>query len=88
MVGWHHCLNSHEFEQAPGDTEEQGSLVCCTLWGSKELDMTQHLNNNSSKIIVVFHLSLPVSDFPPCTNLIHIMAMSFGSGLLQGFEKK
>ena len=40
MFGWHHCLNGHEFEQAPGDSEEQGSLVCYTLWGSKELDMT------------------------------------------------
>ena len=29
MVGWHHRLNGHEFEQAPGDGEEQGSLVCC-----------------------------------------------------------
>ena len=33
MVGWHHRLNGHEFEQAPGDGEGQGSLVCCSLWG-------------------------------------------------------
>ena len=32
MVGWHHRLNGHEFEQAPGDGEEQGSLVCCSPW--------------------------------------------------------
>ena len=35
MVGWHHWLNGHEFEQIPGDSEEQGSLVCCSPWGLK-----------------------------------------------------
>ena len=30
MVGWHHRLNGHDFEQAPGDSEGQGSLVCCS----------------------------------------------------------
>ena len=35
MVGWHHRLKGHEFEQAPGDGEEQGSLVGCSPWGSK-----------------------------------------------------
>ena len=38
MVGWHHRLNGHEFEQAPGDGEGQGSLACCIPWGLKELD--------------------------------------------------
>ena len=36
VVGWHHRLNGHEFEQAPGDREEWGSLVCCTPWGHKK----------------------------------------------------
>ena len=36
MVGWHNRLNGHKFEQAPGDGEGQGSLVCCSLWGHKE----------------------------------------------------
>ena len=40
MVGWHHWLNEHEFEQIPGDSERQGSLVCCSSWGLKESDMT------------------------------------------------
>ena len=40
MVGWHHRLNGHEFEQAPGDGEEQGSLACCSLWGRKESNTT------------------------------------------------
>ena len=40
MVGWHHQLNGQEFEQTPGDSEGQASLVCCSPWGRKELDMT------------------------------------------------
>ena len=43
MVGWHHRLE-YEFEQAPGGGEGQGSLACCSLWGHKELDMTEQLN--------------------------------------------
>ena len=38
MVGWHHWLNGHEFGQAPGDGEGQGSLACCSTWGHKELE--------------------------------------------------
>ena len=38
-VGWHRQLNGHEFEQIPGDSEGQGSVVCCSSWGHKELDM-------------------------------------------------
>ena len=37
MVGWHHLLNGHEFEQALGDGEGQVSLACCSPWGHKEL---------------------------------------------------
>ena len=40
MVGWHHQLNGHEFGQTPGMSEGQGSLVCCSSWGLKELDTT------------------------------------------------
>ena len=40
MVGWHHRLDGHEFEQTPGDGEGQRSLVRCTPWGHKELKMT------------------------------------------------
>ena len=40
MVRWHHQLNGHEFEQAPEGSEGQGSLVCCSPRGRKELDMT------------------------------------------------
>ena len=41
MIGWHHRLNGHEFEQTPGDSEGQGSLACCGPWGHKELDTTE-----------------------------------------------
>ena len=41
MVGWHHQLNGHEFEQGLGVGEGQGSLVCCSPWCHKELDMTK-----------------------------------------------
>ena len=44
MVGWHHRLNGHEFEQALGDSEGQGSLACCSTWCRKEQDMTEQLN--------------------------------------------
>ena len=40
MVGWHHWLHGHEFEQAPGHNDEQDSLAYCSPWGHKELDMT------------------------------------------------
>ena len=38
MVGWHYRLDGHELEQALGDGDGQGSLVCCGPWGKKELD--------------------------------------------------
>ena len=46
VVGWHHRLNGHEFEQALGAGEGQGSLVCCSPRGHKDLDTTEQLNNN------------------------------------------
>ena len=44
MVGLHHQLNGHEFEQAPVVGAGQGGLVCCSAWGHKESDMTERLN--------------------------------------------
>ena len=44
MVEWHHRLNGHEFEQAPGVGDGQGGLVCCSPWGRKDLDTTEWLN--------------------------------------------
>ena len=51
MIWLNDITNSgHEFEQTPGDSEGQGSLVCCSPWGHKELDTTERLNNNNSSV--------------------------------------
>ena len=59
MVGWRHRLNEHEFEQALGDGEGQGSLACYSPWGHKELDVTEQLNNNNITFLIlnsaIFH---------------------------------
>ena len=44
MVGWHHRLDGHEFEPAPGVGDGQGRLECCSPWGRKELDTAEWLN--------------------------------------------
>ena len=44
MVGWHHWLHGHEFEQAPGVGDGQESQICCSPWGCKESDTTEQLN--------------------------------------------
>ena len=54
MVGWHHWLDGHEFEQTLGDGEGQESLQCFSPWGHKESDAPQWLNNDSSKMFM-FH---------------------------------
>ena len=45
MVGWYHQLNVPDFEQPPGDGEEQGGLAYCSPWGHKESDRTEQLNS-------------------------------------------
>ena len=44
MIGWHHRLDGHEFEQAPGVGDGQQSLACCGSWGRKQSDTTERLN--------------------------------------------
>ena len=61
MVGWHHWLNGHEFEQAPGDGEVQGSLACCSPRGCKESDTTEQLNNIDYVTINIFKCSPSLS---------------------------
>ena len=51
MVGWHHQLSGPEFEQALGDGEGQGRLVCFSPWGHKESDMAEQLNNNNKFVL-------------------------------------
>ena len=48
MLRQHYGLNRHEFEQTLGDSRGQRSLECYSLWGLKELDLTQQLNNNNN----------------------------------------
>ena len=43
MIEWHHRLSGHEFEQAPGTGDGEGSLACYSAWGSKELDTIERL---------------------------------------------
>ena len=50
MVGWHHRLNEHEFEQTPRSSEGQGSLECWSPWARKESDTTEQLNKNKNEV--------------------------------------
>ena len=52
MVGWYHRLDGHEFEQAPGVGDGQGSLACCSPWGHKESIITERLNWTDTEIYV------------------------------------
>ena len=63
MVGWHHQLDGHEFEQALGIGEGQGGLVCCSPWGCKESDRTEHLNKNNDLISNWMNEWIPVLIF-------------------------
>ena len=51
MVGWHHQLDGHEFEQDPEVGDGQGSLACCSPWGHKESDTTKLLNRTDPQLI-------------------------------------
>ena len=53
MIGWHHQLSGHEFEQTQGDSEGQGSLVCYSPCSHKESDMTEQLNNNKCLVLAL-----------------------------------
>ena len=55
MVGWHHRLNGHEFEQALRVGDGQGSLACCGPWGCKESDMTEL----TATSLHTLHLEIP-----------------------------
>ena len=52
MVGWHHRLDGHEFEQALGVGDGQASLVCCSPWGHKELNMTERTNQTDFTLLL------------------------------------
>ena len=56
MVGWHHWLDGHEFEQAPGVDDGHRSLACCSSWGCKESDMTERLKWTEQNFLSLYHL--------------------------------
>ena len=60
MVGWRHLLIGHEVEQTLGDSEGQGSLVCCSSWGHKESDMTEQLNIHRVHLRYFHYILLPI----------------------------
>ena len=68
MVGWHHQLNGHEFEQALGVGAEQGSLACCGPWGQKESDTNKRLNNNRELNPTCHDLKKEKEKNPLCCN--------------------
>ena len=80
MVGWHHRLNGHEFGQAPGDTEGQGSLACCHSRGHQESDTTERLNNDKGVSQVV----LVVKNPPTSRGDIREVGLIPGSGRSPG----
>ena len=82
MVGWHHQLEWHEFEQASGIGGGQGSLVCCNPWDRKELDMTEWLNVNwicgsllttSLTILWIYHICIFIRWWIPFTKFLIFM---------------
>ena len=56
MVGWHHQLNGHEFEQTLADSEGHGNLLCCSSWDQKELDMAEQQTTSQATWLQVFKL--------------------------------
>ena len=80
MVGWHHRLDGHEFEQALGVGDGQASLVCCSPWGHKELNMTEQLNGNEFLFprLVPTHITwlprLSSINFKPCLSNTYLFS--------------
>ena len=72
MVGWHHRLKGHEFEQALGDSEGQGNLVCCSPQGRKESDTTERLNS----INIISRLTLMKFLPPKCFNRGKVLSLN------------
>ena len=89
MVGWHYQLSGHEFEQALGDGEGQGSLACCSLWGRKESGTTQGLSNNNLRYAYLSSVfgEMSVKVFGPVLNcVICVPLFIFSLKLNQTFQ--
>ena len=79
MGGWHHWLDGHEFEWAPGVGGGQGSLACCSPWGHKESDMTEQMNWTELKSSVVIK-SLPAVQETQVQSLRSVRSPGEGHG--------
>ena len=75
MVGWHHWINGHEFEQTLGDSEGQGSLVCSSSWSRRQSGTTEQLNSNDDEYTSL-HLSVYGCVHTQCLTLCDPMACS------------
>ena len=75
VVGW--LFNGHELEQTQGDSEEQGSLACCSPWGCKESDTTEQLNRNSLGQFLRLSLSFMTLTFLRSTAICFVESLSF-----------
>ena len=62
MVGWHHRLGGHDFEQTPGAGDGQGGLACCSAWGHKESDTTERLSRTERSVL---RLKPPTEELMP-----------------------
>ena len=78
MIGWHHWLHAHEFEEASGIGDGQGSLACCSPWGHKESDMTEGLN--WTELNPTSQMSL--------YRLLHLVLISFTRKCLEYFNNE
>ena len=85
MVGWHHWLNVHEFEQAPG-VVRPGSLACCSTWGRKELNMTEWLNWTTKYSIYIFCHSNSHHSLTYCPSFGLIIPLNLETDLFSLFE--
>ena len=92
MLEWQHWLNGHEFEQAPGVGDGQGSLACCSPWGRKELDTTERLNWTEPLYSLSCNSSFCIPDTKPLsdmgfTNILsHSLGFFFPTFLIVSFE--
>ena len=82
MVGWHHQLNKHEFEQVLGVGDGQGSLTCCSPWGHKESGTPEQLNLTEHNLKCFFCSVLLtaeiLSQFPPWLHLYSLLFQEEG----------
>ena len=90
MVGWHHRLNGHEFDQTPGVGDGQGGLACCSLWGRKESDMTERLTELSHPGVSAHRVQTPATEPGACLSPAseRLALLCVGSAGLPGLQKE